>query len=268
MCGECQVASAVGLLCPECVREATPSGAKRAGRATRVLGRRIGMLQAPVTTAIIAISAVVFVLQLLTHYFASDQVTLALWYAPLYSMPEAFEPWRMATVMFTHSTGFLLHILFNMYALWLFGRELELRIGRTVFAVLYLFAGLGGSLGVMLWGYVQPETLLTPTVGASGAIFGVMGAVLVGLKAVQADTKSLLVMLAINVGIGFLPGARISWQAHLGGLLVGALTMFIIVRTQGPRKRGARITFLIIEGLALVALSFAYFVVAPAVLVP
>ena len=227
------------------------------------------MLEAPVTTTIIVINAVVFILQLLSQHFGTNGVTHALWYAPLYSLPAdlvpglTFEPWRMLTSIFTHSTGFLLHILFNMYALWLFGRQLELMLGRALFSVLYLFAGFGGSLGVMLWVYADPSSVNVPTVGASGAIFGILAATLLAMKAARINMTSLAVLIGINFAIGLVPGARISWQAHLGGMIVGALTMWLLLKFRGPRKRTARITTLTIIGVVLVALSFAYFVVLP-----
>ena len=273
ICSECQVVSAVGVLCPECVKQTQPGAAKRAARSARVTGRRVAALDTPVTYAIVAVNLVVFVLQLLGRYFFSDEVTRALWYMPIYSVPESvssqlfsdvgFEPWRMLTATFTHSTGFLLHILFNMYALWLFGRNLEQLMGRVQFLVLYLFAGLGGSLAVMLWVYADPSTLIVPTVGASGAIFGVLGATVVAFRSAGANVASLIALIAINFGIGLLPGANISWQAHLGGMIVGALTMWLLVSSRGPRKRTQRIVSLVVLGAVLVAMCFAYFAVLP-----
>src|SRR5699024_2788697 len=104
-----------------------------------------------------------------------------------------------------------------------FGRELERSLGKLPYLLLYMLAGWGGSIGVMLWGYVSPDSLLTPTVGASGAIFGLLGATFIGLRALNVNATSLAVLIAINLGIGFLPGSNISWQAHVGGMLAGML---------------------------------------------
>lgn len=286
VCGECQVVSPVGVLCKECVKQlsAQQHGVRRASRSVKVAGRRFAALEAPVTTGIIAVNVFVFLLQLVSYYFGSDGITKALWYTPLYSLPNGvfefptglggglpdgavfqsdFEPWRMLTVMFTHSVTFLPHILFNMFALYLFGRNLEAMIGKWRFLVLYVLAGLGGSLGVMLWAYAEPVSLFTPTVGASGAIFGVLAATLVAFKAMRANVTSLAVLLGINFAIGFMPGASVSWQAHLGGMIVGAIAMGIIVRTRGPRFKTPQMLGLSALAVVLVALSFAYFVLAP-----
>uniref|UniRef100_UPI003A88B267 rhomboid family intramembrane serine protease n=1 Tax=Leucobacter sp. BZR 635 TaxID=3378705 RepID=UPI003A88B267 len=234
--------------------------------------------------SIIAINVVVFVLQLLSRHFGSDGVTTSLWYVPSYSLADGvhqvgpgvlpgypdgaylnaeFQPWRMLTVMFTHSVGFLPHILFNMLALYMFGRNLEQMIGKWRFLVLYIFAGIGGSLGVMLWGYADTTGLFTPTVGASGAIFGVLAATVVAFRSMNVNVSSLLVLLAINFGIGFMPGANISWQAHLGGMIVGALAMWIIVQTRGPRLKTRQIIGLTVLGVLLIVLSCAFLVMSP-----
>ena len=265
ICAECQVTSPVGVLCPECVKQTSPGVSKRAARNARVAGRRVAALDTPVTYTVMAVSALVFVAQLLGSYFGGDGVTRALWYAPFYSLPSAFEPWRMLTVVFTHSTGFIFHILFNLYALWLFGRNLEQMIGRWAFLALYLLSGIGGSLGVMLWAYAAPASVMSPTVGASGAIFGVLAATLVAFRAARVNVTSLAVLLAINFGIGFIPGTAISWQAHLGGMLIGALTMWALLATRGPRFRARRTLALVGIAALLVAASFAYFVAIPGV---
>ena len=272
ICGECQVVSPVGVLCPDCVRQTQPGAAKRASRTARVTGRRIAALDTPVTYGIMVVCALVFLAQTASHLLGADGVTQALWYAPLYSLPNSllppplgFEPWRMLTVMFTHSTGFIFHILFNMYALWLFGRNLERTIGRAAFLVLYLFAGVGGALGVMFWVYADPSTINVPTVGASGAIFGVLAATLVAFRAARVNVTSLAVLLAINFGIGLIPGAAISWQAHLGGMVVGAATMGLLLATRGPRRRTARILSLVGLGAVLAVLACAYLVQTPAI---
>lgn len=272
VCPDCQQVSAVGVLCPDCVKQTQPGTAARAARTARVTGRRFAAVEYPVTYAIIAVNAAVYVLQLLGHWFFGDGITRALWYSPLYSMPGVFlpegfgfEPWRMLTAMFTHDPTFMLHILFNMYALWLFGRNLEHLLGRAQYLVMYLFAGLGGSLFVMFWVYADPATLATRTVGASGAIFGVLAATVVVFRKANVNITSLLVLLAINFGIGLLPGTTISWQAHLGGMIVGALTTSLMFALRGPRRKALRICALAGLGVVLVALGFAYFVVLPPV---
>lgn len=270
ICSQCQITSPVGVLCPDCTRQMEPGGAQRASRRARVTARRLSDPDKPVVTyTIMLLCAAVFVAQLLSRHFGGNLVTEALWYAPLYSLPTGlsphveFEPWRMLTVMFTHSTGFLLHIAFNMYALWLFGRNLEQMIGRAAFLLLYLFSGIGGALAVMLWVYVDPLTINVPTVGASGAIFGVLAATLVAYQAARVNITSLAVLIAINFGIGLLPGAAISWQAHLGGMIVGAVTMWAMLATRGPRKRAARISAVIGIAAVLVVVACAYLAVLP-----
>lgn len=210
------------------------------------------------TYSLMVVCGLVYLAQLM-----SSVVTTELWYIPAYSTPQFFEPWRMFTVMFTHSTGSVFHLLGNMLALWLFGREIERSIGKLNYLLLYLLAGWGGSVFVQLWVYVNPETIQVPTVGASGAIFGVMGATFVALRAVNVNATSLAVLLAINFGIGFQPGSNISWQAHLGGLLVGAAVMSVFVKFRGPRLRGRRALSLGAIALVLALLSAAYFVVFP-----
>lgn len=267
ICHECQTSSAVGVLCPECVRTAAPSFTTQAKRKSRAIAWRLSDADAPVVTyAIMVVSAVVFALQWLSASFGSNEVTQALWYAPLHSLPEVFEPWRMFTAMFTHSPGFIFHILFNMYALWLFGPSLERMLGRLSFFILYAFAGIGGSLGVMLWVYFAPsaiDALRTPTVGASGAIFGLLAATVVAMRVSRVNTTSLLVLIGINFAIGFIPGASIAWQAHLGGMVIGALTMWALISTSGPRKKGARIAALSAIGALMLLLSLMFFWVSP-----
>jgi len=260
VCGECQTPVPVGVLCPDCAAQAKASAPQGNG----VLGARAGS-QAPIVTySIMILCAVVFAAQWLTQNLPGlPSVTEALWYAPLYSLPQAFEPWRMLTAVFTHSPSFIFHILLNMYTLWLFGRELEAFLGRGRYLTLYLIAGFSGSLFVMLWGYAEPASLFTPVVGASGAIFGLLGAFLVIGKHMGGNMRTLLILLVINLAIGFLPGSSISWQAHVGGLAGGALAALIYMRTRQPKQQPTQKALIATLAGVLIVLSFAYFVVPP-----
>lgn len=136
------------------------------------------------------------------------------------------EPWTVVTSLFAHAS--LLHILFNMYSLYALGPSLEQALGHWRFAVLYFLSGIGGSVGVLLLNS-------GPVLGASGAIFGLLGAYFVIERRMGGNITQLLVVIALNLGIGFIvPG--IAWQAHIGGLLVGALVAVIYLR---PRTRTA-----------------------------
>ncbi|MHA7244341.1 rhomboid family intramembrane serine protease [Paeniglutamicibacter antarcticus] len=165
-----------------------------------------------VTYVLIAINVVVFGLQMLIPSFTNHLVYAGL-YTSGYFEPE---PWRMATSMFAHSTSFIGHIAFNMYALYICGRVLEPMLGRLRFLALYLVSGLGGSVAVLL--ITDPRV---PVLGASGAVFGLFAAMFVLLRSRGVQTMQIVVLIVINLVIGFIfPG--IAWEAHVGGLILGA----------------------------------------------
>ncbi len=232
-CPECQRPAPVGIQCVDCVREA----ARTTPQARTIFGGRVTDGRPVVTYAIIGICAVVYVLQK-----AVPGVTFDFAFRPALGWTE---PWRFVTAAFLHSPQMLLHIGFNMFALWSLGQYLEPMLGRARFAALYLISGIGGQVMVTL--LAGTPTLiglnsgldaawLTPVVGASGAIFGLFGALLVLNRHLGRSSTAMYAMIAINAALGFLyPG--ISWQAHLGGLVTGIVCAGAIVlfRSQGVR---------------------------------
>jgi membrane associated rhomboid family serine protease len=193
----------------------------------------------PVATfVIIALCALVYGLQWIVP---NDGVYQQLAYAPALT---DVEPWRMLTSAFLHSQGFLLHIVLNMYTLWIFGQILEPLLGHARFLAVYLLSAVGGSAGFLLLTPVYPASGPVGLVGASGAIFGLFGALLVVQRQRGGDIRQLLVLIAINGVIGFMV-PQIAWQAHLGGLITGLLSAAVIVYTpRGPRQP-------LIQGLGL-----------------
>lgn len=247
ICGECQTPGAVGVICPECMAEQRATAPKtKPAWVPRLTGSG-----APVVTyAIIAVCAVVFVLQSLPVIGAS--VTQAIQYAGVYSDPRAFEPWRLLTSVFAH--GGIIHILLNMYTLWIFGSIMEPMLGRLRFLALFLISGFAGSVGVLLLG--NP---LQPVVGASGAIFGLFGAYFIIQRRLGGNATQMLVLITLNIGIGFLPGLNIAWQAHVGGLVGGILVGLIFVETRKPSRRALQLPLVIVLSLLLIALSLIRF---------
>ena len=203
------------------------------------------------TYSLIGITLAVFLLQLIPGLAITDRLL----YAGVYSIPGNLEPWRMITSVFVHSTGLIFHVLLNMYTLWIFGQLLEGLLGRWRFLALYLISGLGGSIGV-LW-LSDPRV---GVVGASGAIFGLMGAFLVIQRRLGGQTTQLFVLLGINLVIGFIPGFNVAWQAHLGGLVVGALVGFIFVETRQRSRQALQVWLLVGVVVLLLLLSLRFFV--------
>ena len=250
ICPECQTQAPVGVVCPECMR-AQRASAPRTKPAVLTKVRSAADRGAPVVTyALIGITLAIFVLQLIPGLAITDRLL----YAGVYSLPGNFEPWRMLTSVFVHSTGLLFHVLLNMYTLWIFGQLLEGLLGRWRFLSLYLIAGLGGSVGVLWLG--DPRM---GVVGASGAIFGLMGAFLVIQRRLGGQTTQLFVLLGINLVIGFVPGFNIAWQAHLGGLVVGALVGLIYIETRKRSQQALQVWLLIALVVVLLLLSLRYF---------
>lgn len=217
-------------------------------RATAWLRRTTGAAAPSVTYALISITLLVYLLQL----FPPLGVTGALQYAPLYSLPQTgapFEPWRMLTVALVHSPSSIFHVLFNMLSLWLFGQGLESLLGRWRFLALYVLSALGGSIAVL---YLAPVN--GPVVGASGAIFGLLGAFFIVQRKLGGNATGILVLVGLNLALGFIvPG--ISWQAHLGGLLVGAVTGLIYVSTRSSRRR--QLQFVLVSAFAVLLVAVA-----------
>lgn len=168
---------------------------------------------------------------------ASDAVTAQFWYVPYYTSELAwdrgeFEPWRMLTSALLHSPTSAIHILFNMMALWVLGRVIEPSIGALRYVVLLVLSAWGGSVAVM---YLADWN--QPVVGASGAVFGLFGALFILMRAAGAQTSGVVALVGINMVISFMPQLNISWQGHLGGLVTGALIALAIAKVpRGPRR--------------------------------
>ena len=153
--------------------------------------------------------------------------------------------WQVVTTMFTHVE--IWHIGFNMLALWFLGPQLELAIGRIRFLALYFLSGLAGS-AMVLWltgSHVQ-------TFGASGAIFGLMGALLVVAVKVGGNVSQIGGWLLINAVLTF-TFPNISWQGHLGGFLGGVLIAAVIVYSPRERRTMWQLVGLVSIGLLLLA---------------
>ena len=185
-------------------------------------------------------------------------ISIAVWFlqlspiGPLVEFQFAYRPsattiapWQMLTAAFLH--GSWLHLLFNMFTLYIFGQVLEPMLGRARFLALYLVAAFGGSVAVLL--FSDP---FTSVVGASGAIYGLMGAYFVLLRSVGERAGQLTGLIAINLIFSFLsPG--ISWQAHIGGLAVGAAVAAIYAATRRPEQRQRQIISVLLLVAGLVA---------------
>jgi membrane associated rhomboid family serine protease len=216
------ITAPVGFQCPECVK---------GGPQVRTL--RSLVTPPRLTQAIIAVNVAVAVLALVeasrqgrTPTLLGGGNALALDLALNGGAVAAGEWWRLVTSGFLHYG--LIHIGFNMFILLQLGTMLEPALGRLRFGLLYVTALLGGALGVVL---LQPDAL---TAGASGAVFGLMGAAVVGMRARGADpmASGLPTLLGINLLLTFaLPG--ISIGGHLGGLLVGSLAGYVLFATDG-----------------------------------
>ena len=213
--------AAVGHQCVECVQ----AGARTVRRPRTRFGGRERSGAPVVTYALIAINVAAFIVQMAAGNLEKE---LALW-------PPAVADgqfYRLVTAAFLHYGA--THLVFNMWALYVVGPPLEMWLGRLRFGALYALSGLGGSVLVYL---LSP--LNTATAGASGAIFGLFGAVFVVGKRLSLDVRWVVAVIAINLAFTFIAPAvssqQISWQGHVGGLVTGGLVGAAYVYP--PRER-------------------------------
>ena len=214
MCVDCLIPTEVRSICVDCT-SSKRGWVRQASRAAQ--------MGAPVVTY-----AMMAICILATWVFPSLKSSLAL--VPLFLMSR---PWTILTGAFLH--GGLLHILFNMLSLYWVGRAIEPVLGWWRFLTVYLVSALGGSAFILAWCLIQPSELFVGTVGASGAVFGLFGAVFVLQRLGGADTTPILTLLGINLVYGFL-ASGISWQAHIGGAVAGVAATWVLARLARPRS--------------------------------
>src|SRR5690625_3155308 len=136
-----------------------------------------------------------------------------MWFVPL---AAGQEPYRFLTSAFVHSQNNMLHWALTMYALWIVGPFLEAMLGRARYLALYILAALGGSTAVLLLAN-SPEELITPAVGASGAIFGLFAAVLIVMRRVGREATQIFIVIALNSVIGWVvPAISRSEERRVG----------------------------------------------------
>jgi membrane associated rhomboid family serine protease len=242
-CPECLREASVGYQCVECVAE----GQRGVRRKTTIAG-------APHRRTLIAVPVLALVNLGVFAITASQAGSMArnadstlfddwvLWPRAVLSFGE---PWRLLTAGFLHYGP--VHLALNMLALWIIGRDIEPLLGRARFLSVYFLSLLGGSVAVLLFGPMDAGTA-----GASGAVWGVMGALLVVVLRLRLNPQPVLAVIAINAVISFLPG--ISLLGHLGGFVVGVLATAALVYAPRDRQRLVQVGALAAIGALLVLL--------------
>ncbi|MFE7720059.1 rhomboid family intramembrane serine protease [Nocardia rhizosphaerihabitans] len=214
-CPECLRPASVGQHCVDCVRQ----GQRDVRQVRTVGGGRAGGGAVPyVTYGLIAVNVLVYVITAAQAGSAMDNYRGSALFREFVLVPLLVadgEWWRLLGSGFLHYGA--IHLLVNMFALYVVGRDLEQVLGRVRFACVYLVSLLGGSAAVM----ALSDTIVA-TAGASGAVYGLFGAVTVTLIRLRQSPTPMLVVIGVNVLISFsLPG--ISLWGHLGGLAAGTL---------------------------------------------
>ena len=199
ICAKCLVEASVGFQCPECAKD-------------KQVTRTLNSFARPVITQIIIVACVAL---FIFSYGANKNEIISNFGLNPILVQYYGEYYRLITSMFLHVN--IMHIVFNMLALWQVGLVLESRLGKFKFAVIYFLSGISGGL---LSVYMNEPMAFS--VGASGAVFGLFGAYVAISRRLNADANGMLVMIAINLGLGFVV-PNIDWHGHVGGLVAGFL---------------------------------------------
>jgi len=214
--------AAVGFQCPSCFSQ----GVKSIPRTRTSLGGIQRGNPQVITMTVLALNVLVFIaVRVGSPRVLNDLV--------LFPVLVETEPWRLLTSAFTHVQIF--HIFSNLFMLWQIGPPLEQMLGRLRFTILYLLSALGG--GVAVWLISSP---MSATLGASGAVLGLVGALLVVSRARNLDVTWILGYVAVTAVLSFLI-PNISWEGHLGGFVTGAAVAWLFLQdTERRRKKVAR----------------------------
>ena len=204
-CPDCLRSAAVGQQCVECVRAGHQGGRPVSG----MFGGRGGSRAAVVTWTLVALNILLYLVEWIRPGLANDMEMLGLG---------------------RFSANGPLDIIFNMWALIVVGPSLERTLGPVRYLTVYLVSAVGGSV---IYYYLAPVS--QPALGASGAIFGLLGAWFVVARRLRIDSRWLVAIVVLNLGFDLLLRSQIAWQAHVGGLLAGGLLTAAFV--YAPRRQ-------------------------------
>ncbi|MBD0292658.1 MAG: rhomboid family intramembrane serine protease [Jiangellaceae bacterium] len=250
ICPDCMITAPVGFQCPECVRE----GAASVRQPTTLLGGQVRAQGDVVTKTLVGLNVAVFVLGLIVGFDdLIERLALFRGVALIDGEPAGVldgELYRMLTAAFLHEQWW--HIGMNMYALWVLGSLLEPVLGRWRFAALYLLSAVGGSTASLLASGVV-------SLGASGGVFGLLGALFVVMRRFGRDVSAVLVILGINLVLTFVV-RNIDWRAHLGGLVTGAVLAYAFAHAPRARRTAYSLAACVVV-LGVIAAVLAWLVV-------
>ncbi|MEK9519460.1 rhomboid family intramembrane serine protease [Streptomyces sp. NPDC087908] len=232
ICPSCMVSASVGFQCPDCVRSGSGTGhAADANQPRTLAGGRVASDGRLVTKILIGINLAVYLAVLAFGDRLVDELVL-IGYAYSPALGELVgvadgEWYRLLTSTVLHQE--LWHILFNVLGLWVIGGIVEPELGRIRYAALCLLSGLSGSVLAYL---VAAQN--QPSLGASGVVYGLIGAWVVLARRQRHDMRPVVLFVALSLLMTFTrPG--ISWEAHVGGLVAGAVVTYALVHA--PRAR-------------------------------
>lgn len=232
ICTDCMVSASVGFQCPQCVRTGSGTGHAPTANRPRTLAGGTVVADPHLITKIILGINLAFFLAVLASVDLVDQLDLiGLAFSP--RLGEVIgvadgEWYRLFSSMFLHQAVW--HIAFNMLGLWWLGGPLEQALGRVRYIALYLLSGLAGS--ALTYAIAAANQ---PSLGASGAIFGLLGATAVLMRRLNYDMRPVIVLLALNLFFTF-TWSGIAWQAHVGGLVAGVAIAFGLVHAPSRRR--------------------------------
>ncbi|MFJ8805338.1 rhomboid family intramembrane serine protease [Streptomyces sp. NPDC102490] len=253
ICTDCMINASVGFHCPDCAAGRTPGGgpAPSASRPRTLAGGTVAADPHLVTKILIGINVAVFLaVQALPDSFLADMVLIGRWppapFVPTEGVAEG-EWYRLVTTIFTHQE--IWHVGFNMITLWFLGGPLEEALGRARYVALYLVSGLAGSAFAYL--LASPTTA---TLGASGAVFGLFGATAALMRRRNSDMRPVVILLVISLIFTFTRD-NVSWQAHVGGLVAGAVIGWAMLHAPRERRTLVQYGTCALVLLAVVALT-------------
>ncbi len=259
ICPDCMVFAPVGIRCPDHANVGAPR--RSPTRTVRQARWTFTRSAAPVTVALVAVNVVVFLITLAQgsgnspggKLFEKGELFVGIPCPPGYQCFFSNEGlahgewWRLVTAMFLH--GSYLHIAFNMLALWWIGSVVEQALGAGRYLLLYFASGLAGSTGAII---ANPNV---PTVGASGAIFGLLGALLI-LEYLQTGSLAgqAMTMIVLNLAISFAV-PNISIGGHIGGLIGGIAATAALVATRYRRPTYIGPVLVVLVGVVSIAIA-------------